>query len=267
MPRKKLGQHFLFDPGILDRIIETASIGPDDTVVEIGPGLGRMTRRLAERARRVVALELDRKLHARLRHRVAPGTNIEPVRVDCLKYPYEQLGPFRLVGNIPYYITTPIIFRLLEVGEDLRSMTLLVQKEVAERIVAEPGTKTYGVLSIMVQLRMQPRIAFPVPAGAFSPPPRVDSAVLHLEPHASPPSRAVNTELFTRVVRSAFSKRRKTIRNGLRPLFPEGILREALAETGIPPHLRPERLPAERFIALADRLAARLAEEASEDAG
>jgi 16S rRNA (adenine1518-N6/adenine1519-N6)-dimethyltransferase len=168
MAKKHLGQNFLYDPSILRRIIDAARIGPEDTVVEIGPGPGRMTAMLADRVRRVIAIELDETLYERLSIDLSGRENIELVHGDALKYRFDTLEEFKVVANIPYYITTPILFTLLEHRSRLRSITITLQKEVAARIVAGPGGKEYGVLSLMVQYYGKPDLKFIVPKGAFS---------------------------------------------------------------------------------------------------
>ncbi|MBM4141888.1 MAG: ribosomal RNA small subunit methyltransferase A, partial [Nitrospira sp.] len=160
MTKKYLGQNFLYDPSILKRIIQVAQLHGEDLVVEIGPGTGRLTKMLAEKVEKVVAIELDDKLFTKLKIELAGYHNVELIHGDALKYSYENLPQFKVVSNIPYYITTPIIFRLLKARENLESMTLSVQKEVAERIIANPGGKDYGVLSLMVQYYAKPRVEF-----------------------------------------------------------------------------------------------------------
>lgn len=252
MGKTRLGQNFLFDPSILRRIVEVSGIGPSDTVVEIGPGHGRLTRLLAERADKVIAIELDEELHSRAREEVEDCRNVTLVRGDALHYPYGRLGPFKVVANIPYYLTTQLLFTLLESGKGPISMTLTLQKEVAERIVAGPGTKAYGVLSIAVQYRAKTTMAFTIPAGAFRPVPKVDSAVIHVVLHDTPPLTLRDERLFWRVVRGAFSQRRKTVSNALKALFPD--IREHLVSLGIEPTRRPGTLSIEEFAALADSL-------------
>lgn len=263
VPKSRLGQNFLFDPGILDRIVESAEIGPEDTVVEIGPGLGRMTQMLAARAKRVIAIELDNKLYQNLLHNlpsVRPGgsrqagSNIELVLADCLKYPYENLDRFKVVANIPYYITTPILFKLMESGDRLVSMTLTVQKEVAKRITASPGGKEYGVLSIAVQLKMDPSIEFIIPRGAFRPPPRVDSAVIHLKHRTAPLADIDDETHLMKVVRAVFSTRRKTLLNGLKPFGKADFLRRILDGLDIQAQIRPEELSIQTLAALSNAL-------------
>lgn len=248
---RRLGQHFLFDPAILKRIRDTAQISVEDLVIEIGPGHGRLTRMLAEKARKVIAIELDSYLARRLKDELSGYPNIEVLELDALKFPYDKLGPFKVVSNIPYYITTPIIFKLLE-AEGLQSMTLTVQKEVAKRIVAVAGTKDYGVLSIMVQYRARPEIKFFIPKGAFRPVPKVDSAVIYIE-RLKEPLNIKDEEIFRRIVRGAFSRRRKTLMNALKGLNIKN-LKDILKRCHIEYHSRPESLTVEEFIRIADKI-------------
>jgi len=216
MAKKSLGQNFLFDPAILGRIIEAASIGPDDTIVEIGPGPGRLTTLLSKVAKKVVAIELDSDLYIKLQDELAGRENVELVLGDALKYRYDDLGSFKVVANIPYYITTPIIFSLLAARDNLVSMTLTIQKEVAQRIVANPGTKDYGVLSLAVQYHADPEIKFIIPAGAFRPVPKVDSAVIHIHIRKTPKVIVADEALLFKIIRAGFSQRRKTLSNALK---------------------------------------------------
>jgi len=253
MPSRRLSQHFLFDPSILRRIILVAGVASGDTVLEIGPGPGRLTAMLAERARRVIAVELDHGLFERLGASLAGFGNVQLVEGDALKYPLEEIREeFKVVANIPYHITTPLIFRLLEHRERLVSMTLTLQKEVAERICASPGGKDYGLLSLAVQYHGRPRMAFVIPRGAFRPVPKVDSSCLHMEIRQRPAVSVRDEELFFRVMRAAFSQRRKTLRNSLRPLG--GDMEGALKAAGIEPGRRAETLGMEDFARLADVL-------------
>lgn len=250
--RKPLGQHFLFDPNILKKIVDCSGVTEDNTVVEIGSGLGRMTGILSERAKKVIAIEFDKRLIERLQKELAGRKNIEIIQADALKFPYEDIkGDFRVVANIPYYITTPIIFKLLEYKDKMPGMTLLMQKEVARRITAVPGNKDYGVLSITTQLYTKPELKFRVSRKAFSPPPKVDSAVLHFNISNKPRFRMKDEELFLDIVRTAFSQRRKMILNGLKKF--EGI-KDALQAAGIDPKMRPEVLGIKDFIRLSDAL-------------
>lgn len=253
MAKKHLGQNFLFDPSILGRIIEASGLTPDDLAVEIGPGHGRLTKMLAAVARHVIAIELDRDLHKILSSELKDFGNIELIEGDVLEFPFETLDRFKAIANIPYYITTPIIFRLLETATNLESMTLTIQKEVAERIVAKPCTKEYGVLSLAVQYYGEPEIKFLIPKGAFKPTPKVDSAVLHVKKLAVPRIAAKDKKFFFKVIRTAFSQRRKTLSNSLKPLQKENLL-AALEALGIDAKRRPETLTIEEFAMIADRL-------------
>jgi 16S rRNA (adenine1518-N6/adenine1519-N6)-dimethyltransferase len=249
MAKKSLGQNFLFDPAILGRIIEAASIGPDDTIVEIGPGPGRLTTLLSKVAKKVVAIELDSDLYIKLQDELAGRENVELVLGNALKYRYDDLGSFKVVANIPYYITTPIIFSLIAARDNLVSMTLTIQKEVAQRIVANPGTKDYGVLSLAVQYHADPEIKFIIPAGAFRPVPKVDSAVIHIHIRKTPKVIVADEALLFKIIRAGFSQRRKTLSNALKPLMPD--IKDVLIDTGIDPGRRGETLSMDEFAILA----------------
>lgn len=251
-PKKHLGQNFLYDPSILGKIVQVANLSPEDTVVEIGPGPGRLTKILAVAAKKVIAIEVDRRLYERLKEELGEYKNIELIRGDALKYPYESLSEFKVVANIPYYITTPIIFRFIESGKNLKSMTLTVQKEVAKRIVAVPDTKDYGVLSIMVQYYAVPSLEFIIPAGAFRPVPKVDSAALHIKVRKSPLVNVRDEKLFFRIVKTAFTQRRKTLANALKSVSEDIKVKITLA--GIDPQRRPGTLSIEELARLADVL-------------
>ena len=250
MTKKHLGQHFLNDPLIIGRIILAAQLDPHDLVVEIGPGPGMMTRMLAGRAEKVIAIELDEKLYGKLKTKLAGFSNIDLILGDALEYHYGDLPDFKVVANIPYYITAPIIFKLLEARKNLKSMTLTVQKEVAERIVAKPGKKDYGVLSIMVQYYAKTYFAFMIPKEAFRPVPKVDSAVIHMEILERPSVQVENEKAFFKIVKTAFSQRRKMLSNSLKSI--RGDVKEWLDKAGIDPHRRPETLSMEEFARLAD---------------
>ncbi len=246
--KKHLGQNFLFDPSILAGIIDAARLSPDDTVVEIGPGPGRLTRLLAEAVKKVIAVEIDQDLYDRLKAEFAGYGNVELIHGDAMIFPYENIGKFKVVSNIPYYITTPIIFRLLQARENLESMTLTIQKEVAERIAARPGGKDYGVLSIMVQYYAMPEMQFIIPKEAFRPAPKVDSAVLYMKILDKPSVEVEDEKMFFRVVKTAFSQRRKTLSNSLKGFG--GNIKEVLTAAGIDPGRRPETLSLEEFARL-----------------
>ena len=281
MYRKHLGQNFLSNPSILRRIIKAAELDREDLVVEIGPGPGGLTKMLAETVRKVIAIELDEDLFNKLESKIAVYKNVELIHGDALKYPYENLPEFKVVANIPYYITTPLIFRLLEIGQtrsvdlqtakkiipphpplakggrgdyqvkkNLKSMTLTVQKEVAERIVAVPGGKDYGVLSIMVQYYANPRLKFTIPKEAFRPAPKVDSAVIHIKILEKPSVDVADKDFFSRIVKTAFSQRRKMLSNSLKSMRQD--VKAWLSKSGIDPDRRPETLSIEEFAKLAN---------------
>ena len=252
MAKRYLGQNFLYDPSILKRIIQVAQLNREDVVVEIGPGPGRLTRMLAERVRKVIAIELDKRLFEELKTELADYKNMEFIYGDALKYPYESLPEFKVVANIPYYITTPIIFRLLKVRKNLRSMTFTVQKEVAERIAAAPGGRDYGVLSLMVQYYAEPRLKFIISKRSFRPMPRVDSAVLHIKILEKPSVSVKDEEIFFKVIKTSFSQRRKMLSNSLKSLRED--IRDRLIQAGIDPERRPETLGIEEFAKLSDIL-------------
>jgi len=252
MPKKHLGQNFLSDPSILIRIISAADLSSEDTIVEIGPGPGRMTRMLAERVKRLIAIELDHGLYQKLAGDFIAYRNVEIVHGDVLQFPFEALDVFKVVANIPYYITTPIIFRLLDAKQNLRSMTLTIQKEVAERIVAQPGGKAYGVLTIMVQYFAQTELKFIIPKEAFKPMPKVDSAVVHMKILERPAVTVKDEKIFFRLVKTAFSHRRKTLSNSLKGLGED--IREVMISAGIDPQRRPETLSLQEFARLSDTL-------------
>lgn len=252
MSRRPLGQNFLFDPSILNRMIQAAHLLPGDTVIEIGPGHGRLTTMLAEQVKRVIAIELDPTLCERLRETLLAYDTIEVVHGDALQYPYDTLDAFKVVANIPYYITTPIIFKLFEHRDRLLSITVTVQREVARRIIAGPGGKDYGILSLMVQYYGKPKLEFVVPRGAFRPVPKVDSAVVHIEVYEKPPVGVRDERLFFRVIKTAFSQRRKMLLNALKPI--SGDIKEKLLLAGIDPARRAETLSMEEFAGLSDEL-------------
>lgn len=270
--RKRLGQHFLLDPSIINKIIDVADLSAEDIVLEIGPGLGRMTKMLAEKVKRVIAIELDIKLYEKLKKELSDYENIELVHGDAMKYPYETLPDFKVVANIPYYITTPLLFRLLKnkkkypekytsklfkkdgqnfsVKNNIKSITLTVQKEVAERIVAKPNTKHYGLLSIMVNYYAKPQLNFIIPKKTFKPVPKVDSAVIHLEIYEKPPVYVKDEDLFFRIIKTAFSKRRKMLSNSLKSINPN--TKEWLSKAGIDPNRRAETLTLEELAKLSN---------------
>lgn len=253
-PNKRLGQHFLHDPAIIARILAALAPRPDEHFVEIGPGRGALTRPLAASGARLTAIELDRALAATLAADPAlAGVNV--LRADALAVDYRALAadaPVRIVGNLPYNISSPLLFRFLEAAERVRDMTLMLQREVVERMTAPPATRAYGRLTVMLAAHCTVRRLFTVGAGAFTPPPRVESALVRLVPHAAPPFDPGDWALFERLVRLGFGARRKTLRNALRGVASA----EAIAAAGLDPGARPDTLAAADYARLARRLAA-----------
>ncbi len=254
--KKSLGQNFLKDPHYLEKIADSARLTSDDLVLEIGPGLGHLTHVLAARARKVLALELDTRLIPLLQKEFAECQDVEIVHADALEYPYAILpDKWKVVANLPYYISTPIIQKLLKHRNRFHTLTLMLQKEVADRIASPPGGKEYGYLSVLVQLYAEPSLEFIVPAEAFTPKPEVDSAVIMLALRSSPAVSIRDEGSFLSVVKAAFSQRRKTLRNSLRQLdVPREKMDAVLAETGIDLGRRAETLTVEEFARLANFL-------------
>lgn len=252
-PRKRLGQHFLTDRRTLERIAEAVDPQPGETIIEIGPGRGALTDLLVARAERLVAIEVDRLLVPVLRARYAASPHVQIVEGDVLELSLPALadGPWALVGNVPYYITTPIIFQALQAPRPSR-MVFLVQREVAERVAAPPGSDAYGALSVNVQALARPELVARVPAGAFHPRPKVDSAILRLTPRPDPVVTPEEEGGYSRLVQSAFGQRRKQMRRVVRALY--GVGGEAaeaiLAACGIDGTVRPETLSPEAFARL-----------------
>jgi 16S rRNA (adenine1518-N6/adenine1519-N6)-dimethyltransferase len=248
--RKSLGQHFLNNRQILSRIVDALGLQGGEAVIEIGPGRGSLTDLLRERAGKVIAIEYDRALAAILRERYADDPRITVLERDVLEVNFSELvnGPYSLVGNVPYYITTPILFQGLTRPRPERAV-YLIQREVAERIVAPPGDREYGALSVNVQALATPEILFRVPAGAFSPPPKVDSAVLLIVPRADPVISPAEEDAFRGFVQGAFGFRRKQMRRVLRELWrlDAEYAEKALAAAAIEPTRRPETVSAEEF--------------------
>jgi 16S rRNA (adenine1518-N6/adenine1519-N6)-dimethyltransferase len=255
-PKKSLGQNFLKDPHYLQKIVAAAQVGPEDNILEIGPGLGHLTRSLAEKAGKILAIELDERLIPILQKEFNGQQNVEIVQADALEYPYGSLNyRWKVVANLPYYISTPLIQKLLAERAKFTSLTLMLQKEVAERISASPGGKEYGYLSVLVQLYAEPRMDFVVPSEAFSPKPEVDSAVITLIIRDRRAISLRDEAFFMQVVKAAFSQRRKTLRNSLKQL---GISKEkmdaVMSATGIDLGRRAETLSVKEFGHLADFL-------------
>ena len=252
-PRKRFGQHFLHDRGIVQHILDAFDPQPDETPVEIGPGPGALTRPLLERCARLHVVELDRDLAAQLRTGFAPERLVVH-EADALKFDFGALtkpgGKIRLIGNLPYNISTPLLFHLLDQERYIHDMLFMLQKEVVDRMAAPPGGKDYGRLSVMIQWRLRVEKLFNVRPGAFTPPPKVDSSVVRLTPHAAPPIQVRDADAFARVVKAAFAQRRKTLRNNLKGL----MTAEILESLGIDPQRRAETLTLAEFAALANAL-------------
>lgn len=254
--RKRFGQNFLSDPNIIRRIVDAIRPQPGETMVEIGPGLGAMTDPLLERLDHLHVVEIDRDLIARLRERY-PAERLSIHEGDALKFDFGSLcadpaRPLRIVGNLPYNISTPILFHLAEFAGQVKDMTFMLQKEVVMRMVAEPGTEDYGRLSVMLQYRFRMGRMFDVPPGAFRPAPKVMSSIVRLVPLPADELGARDEGLFARIVTAAFGQRRKTLRNTLK----EFLDQPGFAALGLDPGLRGERLSMPEFVAIANYCAA-----------
>lgn len=263
--QKKYGQNFLIDTHVLDKIIGAAQIGPDDFVLEIGPGIGTMTQYLAEAAREVVAVEIDTKLIPILQDTLKEYDNVTVLNEDILKVDIRKIAeeknggkPIKVVANLPYYITTPIIMGLFESEVPLDSITVMVQKEVADRMQVGPGTKDYGALSLAVQYYAEPYIVANVPPNCFIPRPAVGSAVIRLTRYQEKPVKVNDASFMFKIIRASFNQRRKTLQNGLYNSSELRIPKEktvaALEEMGLTPTIRGEKLSLEEFAQLSDIL-------------
>ncbi len=264
--QKKYGQNFLIDTHVLDKIMRAADITKDDLVLEIGPGIGTLTQYLCENAREVVAVEIDRMLIPILRDdTLSTYDNVEVVNEDILKYDIASLvmdrnagKPIKVVANLPYYITTPIVMSLLERDLPIKSITVMVQKEVAERMQAGPGTKDYGALSLAVQYRADTYIAANVPPNCFMPRPQVGSCVIRLTKKEKPPVEVKSPELMFKLIRAAFNQRRKTLVNAIANFgelsFSKEEILQAIVKAGLSENERGEKLGLVEFGRLADIL-------------
>lgn len=255
MARKRFGQHFLHDKSIIERILATVNARRDDRVVEIGPGRGALTEPLLEQVDRLSVIEIDRDLAARLQARAQQDPRLDVLAGDALQIDYPALaehrgGPLRLVGNLPYNISSPLLFALLSTPAAIADMHFMLQKEVVERMTAAPGSREYGRLSVSVAARARADHLFDVAPGAFNPPPRVMSAVVRITPR-TPDFNIDDPPLFDQLVTAAFSQRRKTLRNALRGY----LTADTIELCGISPTLRPERLHAADFARLANAAA------------
>ncbi len=253
-PRKRFGQHFLHDPAIIDRIVAAIAPAPDDRLIEIGPGLGALTGPLLERVNRLTVIEIDRDAAAQLRATLGNHEGLKIIEGDALKTNYRLLaqdGPLRLVGNLPYNISTPLLFHLLAQIDCIRDLHFMLQKEVVQRMAAAPGSKTYGRLTVMLALRCKVEPLFDIGAGAFRPPPRVVSSFVRLIPDLALWQQLESEQVFEQLVRRTFSARRKTLRRSLK-----GSAGPAeFSAAGIDPGERPEQLSPEKFVALANACA------------
>ena len=263
--QKKFGQNFLIDTHVLERIIEAAGITKDDFVLEIGPGIGTMTQYLCENAREVTAVEIDQNLIPILADTLSAYDNVTVINEDILKLDIVKLAkeknagkPIKVVANLPYYITTPIIMGLFESHVPIDSITIMVQKEVADRMQTGPGNKDYGALSLAVQYYADPYIVANVPPNCFMPRPKVGSAVIRLTRHAAPPVKVDNEKWMFDIIRASFNQRRKTLANGLfnsdKIDLPKDVITEAIAKLGKGESVRGESLSLEEFAALSNDL-------------
>ena len=256
--RKRFGQHFLASPDYIQRIVAAIAPRPGDTLVEIGPGRGAITEPLARSGARLYAIELDRDLARWLEQRLAQAENVSIVEADALRFDFASLGnSLRVAGNLPYNISTPLLFHLLGFADRLDDLHFMLQKEVVDRLAASPGTKDYGRLTIMLGCRMTVEPLFEVPPDAFSPAPKVTSAVVRLRPRPAGEFVVDSESALSKLVARAFSQRRKTLRNALKGVAAP----EDLEAVGVDPAARPETVPIAAWAALSNRLWARMNEE------
>lgn len=263
--RKKYGQNFLIDESVLEGIIDTAEITKDDFVLEIGPGIGTLTQYLATYAGRVCAVEIDRALLPILEDTLSGWDNVTVLNADILKTDIRAIAeeenggaPLKVCANLPYYITTPILMGLFESGAPFSQLTVMVQKEVAERMIAEPGSKTYGALSLAVRYYTDSEISFIVEPESFMPRPKVESAIVHMKRHSTPPVSVKDEKMLFDVIRASFNERRKTLQNGIANYagfsYSKEQVGEALDKCGLERTVRGEKLSLEEFARLADVL-------------
>ena len=267
--QKKFGQNFLIDERVLEKIISAAEVNKDDFVLEIGPGIGTMTQYLAENAREVMAVEIDKNLIPILSDTLKNYSNVTVINEDILKLDICKLAeeknqgkPIKVVANLPYYITTPIIMGLFESHVPIDSITIMVQKEVAERMQEKPGSKEYGALSLAVQYYAKPEIVANVPPNCFMPRPNVGSAVIRLTRHEKPPVEVEDEKLMFRIIRASFNQRRKTLANGLNNSpeihLPKEVIQESIVSLGVPENIRGEALSLEQFAELSNEIGQRM---------
>ena len=267
--QKKFGQNFLIDEHVLEKIIQAAGVGSGDFVVEIGPGIGTMTQYLAHAARGVAAVEIDRALIPILKDTLSPYDNVTVINEDILKVDLNQLAeemndgrPVKVVANLPYYITTPIIMGLFESHVPVDNITVMVQKEVADRMQVGPGTKEYGALSLAVQYYAKPEIVAIVPPNCFMPRPNVGSAVIRLTRHKEVPVQVNDEKLMFKIIRASFNQRRKTLANGLNNApdihLSKEVIQESIEELGVPVTIRGEALTLQQFAQLSNIIGSKI---------
>lgn len=267
--QKKFGQNFLIDPHVLDKIIRAAEITEDDFVLEIGPGMGTMTQYLAYAAREVCAVEIDKSLIPILEDTLSDYDNVTVINEDILKVDIAKLAeeknggrPIKVVANLPYYITTPIIMGLFESHVPIDSITIMVQKEVADRMQVGPGTKEYGALSLAVQYYAKPEIVAIVPPNCFMPRPNVGSAVIRLTRHKEVPVQVNDEKLMFKIIRASFNQRRKTLANGLNNApdihLSKEVIQESIEELGVPVTIRGEALTLQQFAQLSNIIGSKI---------
>ena len=267
--QKRFGQNFLIDTRVLDRIIEASEITKDDFVLEIGPGIGTMTQYLACAARKVVAVEIDKALIPILEDTLSDYDNARVINNDVLKVDIAKLAeeenggkPIKVVANLPYYITTPIIMGLFENHVPIKSITVMVQKEVADRMQVGPGTKEYGALSLAVQYYAKPEIVAIVPPNCFMPRPNVGSAVIRLTRHKEVPVQVNDEKLMFKIIRASFNQRRKTLANGLNNApdihLSKEVIQESIEELGVPVTIRGEALTLQQFAQLSNIIGSKI---------
>ncbi len=263
--RKKFGQNFLIDEDVLEGIVDASGVTEDDVVLEIGPGIGSLTQYLASRARKVIAVEIDKTLLPILDHTLEGWDNVKVLNQDILKTDIASIAneenegrPLKVIANLPYYITTPIIMKLFENGSPIDSVTVMIQKEVAERIGSAPGSKQYGAISLAVQYYASVTIALEVGPESFVPQPKVSSTVIRLDRFPTPPVKVDDEEQMFKIIRGVFNQRRKTLANGVANFeglsFSKDDIRKALTAMGLPETTRGETLSLEQFAELSNHL-------------
>lgn len=259
-PRKKFSQNFLTDKNVADKIVRLPELTADDTVIEIGPGRGILTEGLLKTGAKVIAVEIDRNLASAVAQRFHDNKNLEIINADALKLSYKQLSEecgkkLKVVSNLPYHISTPIIFKFLEEKEAFSTLVLMLQREVAQRIIANPGSKDYGVLSVFVQIAADVKIKLEVPPSCFYPKPKVYSSVVRFDILDKPKVKTDDSDFFKSVVKAAFGQRRKTLLNALKALeLPVQRISDALKKACIDPQRRGETLSLEEFCVLSSKL-------------